>query len=111
MTREKYLKNLIKENGFTVKQFAHSIGMPYSTLLTMLNGGKIGNAAVDSVIRICKGLNISIQDLQSVQDINASPMNLVLSPHEIQLISNYRRKKDLQKAVDILLLSEMDSNI
>ncbi len=107
LTREQYLKNLIKENGFTVKEFAHNINMPYSTLLTMLNDGKIGNAAVDSVIRICQGLNITIQDLQSVQDaVSLQPLHLVLSQHERQLIINYREKKDLQKAVDILLLSD-----
>lgn len=107
LTREQYLKNLIKENGFTVKEFAHNINMPYSTLLTMLNDGKIGNAAVDSVIRICQGLNITIQDLQSVHDAaSPHPLHLVLSQHERQLIVNYREKKDLQKAVDILLFSD-----
>lgn len=109
MTREQYLKNLIKENGFTLKEFAHSINMPYSTLLTMLTDGKIGNAAVDSVIRICQGLNITVQNLQSVQDaVSPQPLHLVLSQHERQLIENYREKKDLQRAVDILLLSECE---
>lgn len=109
LTREQYLKKLIKENGFTVKEFANSINMPYSTLLTMLNDGKIGNAAVDSVIRICQGLNITIHDLQSVQGTaSLAPLHLVLSQHERQLIANYRKKKDLQKAVDILLLSDRD---
>lgn len=107
LTRELYLKNLIKSNGFTIKDFAKTIDMPYSTLLTMLNEEKIGNAAVDSVIRICKGLNITIQDLQSVQDVDAaSDRHLVLSEHEKDLILQYREKTDLQKAVDILLLSE-----
>ena len=109
MTREKYLKKLIKENGLTVKEFAQSIEMPYSTLLTMLNDGKVGNAAVDSVIKICKGLNITIQELQSSQDSeDAQPQPLVLSRHEKQLINNYRKKVDLQKAVDILLLSDSE---
>lgn len=113
MTREQYLKNLIKENGFTVKEFAHNINMPYSTLLTMLNDGKIGNAAVDSVIRICQGLNIMIQELQSVQgaNVSASPsFHLVLSQHERQLIAKYREKKDLQRAVDILLFSDCEKS-
>lgn len=110
MTREKYLKTLIRENGLTVKEFAQSIEMPYSTLLTMLNDGKVGNAAVDSVIKICRGLNITIQDLQAAQDSeNIPPQHLVLSHHEKQLITCYRRKVDLQKAVDILLLSDSES--
>lgn len=107
LTREIYLKKLIKNNGFTIKEFAQNIDMPYSTLLTMLNEGKIGNAAVDSVIKICKGLNITIQDLQSVQELDASPIeHIVLTEHEKKLVSSYREKTDLQKAVDILLLSD-----
>lgn len=109
MTREIYLKNLIKNNGFTIKEFAQSIDMPYSTLLTMLNEGKIGNAAVDNVIKICKGLDITIQDLQSVQELHSSnPEHLVLTNHEAKLITSYRQKDDLQKAVDILLLSDYE---
>ena len=61
MTREQYLKTLIKSNGLTIKEFARNIDMPYSTLLTMLNEEKIGNASVDNVIKICRGLNITIQ--------------------------------------------------
>lgn len=110
MTRESYLRKLILENGFTVKEFAQSINMPYSTLLTMLNDEKIGNAAVDNVIRICQGLNITIQDLQSVLNTDAAPAkHLVLSGHEEELIRSYRSKEDLQKAVDILLLSDRQS--
>ena len=107
MTREQYLKNLIKSNGLTIKEFAQNIDMPYSTLLTMLNEKKIGNAAVDSVIKICRGLNITIQDLQSVQESDTSVTeHLVLTEHEKNLILNYRQKPELQNAVDILLLSK-----
>ena len=106
-TREQYLKNLIKSNGLTIKEFSQNIDMPYSTLLTMLNEEKIGNAAVDSVIKICRGLNITIQDLQSVQESDTSVTeHLVLTEHEKNLILNYRQKPELQNAVDILLLSK-----
>ena len=110
MTREKYLKNLIKQNGLTIKGFAQSIDIPYSTLFTMLNDEKLGKAAVDSVIKICKGLNITIQDLQTANELgNSAPQPLVLSKHEEQLIVCYRKKEDLQKAVDILFLSDNDT--
>lgn len=106
MTREQYLKNLIKSNGLTIKEFARNIDMPYSTLLTMLNEEKIGNASVDNVIKICRGLNITIQSLQSVQESdNSFTEHIILSEHEKKLILNYRQKADLQKAVDLLLLS------
>lgn len=73
----------------------------------MLNEEKIGNAAVDSVIKICRGLNITIQDLQSVQESDTSVTeHLVLTEHEKKLILSYRQKPELQNAVDILLLSK-----
>lgn len=107
LTREDYLKQLIKNNGFTIKEFALNIDMPYSTLLTMLNEGKLGNAAVDSVIRICKGLNITIEELQAVQNnVNEPSEHLILSSHEKHLIAHYRKKTDLQKAVDLILFTE-----
>ena len=110
LTREDYLKKLIKNNGFTIKDFALSIDMPYSTLLTMLNEGKLGNAAVDSVIRICKGLNITIEELQTVQNHTNEPAeHLILSSHEKRLIAQYRKKTDLQKAVDLILFSESNN--
>lgn len=107
MKREVFLKQLIKENGFTIKNFARHIDIPYSTLLTMLNEEKLGLTSVDNAIRICRGLNITIQDLQAVEeDIFPSHIKPVLTEHEEQLILSYRRKRDLQKAVDTLLLSE-----
>lgn len=107
LTRENYLKHMIKENGLTIKEFAKNIDMPYSTLLTMLNDEKLGNAAVDNVIKICRGLNITIQELQTAEELDVSPSkHLVLSEHEKNLIVNYRKKIDVQKAVDILLLSD-----
>lgn len=109
MTRESYLKMLIKDNGFTVKDFAKSIDMPYSTLLTMLNEAKIGNASVDNVIKICKGLNITIQNLQDVLETDAAKTPLVLSEHEKKLVCHYREKTELQKAVDILLFSDKEA--
>lgn len=110
MTREEYLKQLIKNNGFTIKEFALNIDMPYSTLLTMLNEGKLGNAAVDSVIRICKSLNITIEELQAVQNDTTEPAeHLILSAHEKRLIAYYREKTDLQKAVDLILFTESNT--
>ena len=36
MTREEYIKKKIREKGMTLKDYARMIGMPYSTLLSML---------------------------------------------------------------------------
>lgn len=69
MTRENYLKNLIRSEGYTLKGFASTIGIPYSTLLSMLNNS-IGGAAVDNVIKICAALGITVEQLQNVKSYN-----------------------------------------
>ena len=45
MTREDFIKSLIKSHGYTLKAFAQQISMPYTTLLSILNGS-LGGAAL-----------------------------------------------------------------
>ena len=63
MTREDYLKEKIKEQG-TQREFAAKIGMPPSTLLSILRN--VGGASIDNIIKICKGLNISPDELAEI---------------------------------------------
>jgi len=70
MTREEFLKMLIKQKGYTIKNFAAKIGIPYTSLLSMLNGS-IGGAAVESVIKICAELDISVESLKN-EEIDSS---------------------------------------
>ena len=103
MTREDYVKHLINAQGFTIKSFASEIDMPYSTLLSMLNGS-LGAAAIDNVIKICKGLNITIDELQSR---GISEETISLSDKEKRIIIAYRNQPAMQKAVDrVLAISE-----
>lgn len=67
MTREDYIKALIKSHGYTLKDFARQIHMPYTTLLSILNGS-IGGAAMDNVLKICHALNIRIEDLDHISE-------------------------------------------
>lgn len=99
MTREDYIKQLISDKGFSVKTFAEKIEIPYSTLRSMLNGS-IGGAAVDSVIKICAGLGISINDLQNC---NAVKLPFEISDKEKKLVIAYRNNPEMQPAVDKLL--------
>ena len=100
MSREEYIKQRITEQGHTIKSFAQKIDMPYSTLLSMLKGS-IGGAAVDNVIKICNGLNITINDLQSVVEVPES--SFILSEKEKAVVRAYRTRSDMQSAVDTLL--------
>lgn len=107
MKREVYLKQLIKENGFKLKDFAKYIDMPYTTLLTILNNERIGYASIDNAIKICKGLHITVQELQAVEEEGIFPdKKLILSEHEERILLAYRKKTDLQRAINILLFSE-----
>ncbi|WP_312644799.1 helix-turn-helix transcriptional regulator [Hydrogenoanaerobacterium sp.] len=105
MSREQYIKRLIKENGYTLKDFAQQIGMPYSTLLSMLNGS-IGGAAIDSVLKICRGLGITISNLQQhVQNFDEND-RFGITEAERRLITQYRLHPDMQAAVNKLLSFE-----
>lgn len=103
MTREEFIKKKIREKGLTLKDYAHMIGMPYSTLLSMLAGNLCG-ASLDNVCRICNGLDISIGILQTheISDDSENKME-DLSHHEKQLICSYRNAVAMQTAVDKLL--------
>lgn len=79
---EEKIKNLIKEKFGSVRQFAFSIGIPYTTVDTILKRG-IDNSNVGNVIKMCKALNISIDNLLDNKDIlfnlnfdNATPTTL-----------------------------------
>jgi len=61
MSREEYLKSQIRATGKNVKEFAHDIDIPYTTLLSMLKN--LGGSSVDSVIKICSALGITIEHL------------------------------------------------
>ena len=67
MTREDYIKSLIKSHGYTLKAFAQQISMPYTTLLSILNGS-IGGAAMDNVLKICHALNVRIEELDQISN-------------------------------------------
>lgn len=96
MTREEFLKNKIKGNGYNIKEFAKLINMPYTTLLFVLND--VGRTSVDNIITICKALNITIDEMQTSSD-----SAIFLSAKEKEIISKYRNQPKMQSAVDKLL--------
>lgn len=66
MTREDYVKSLIKARGYSFKSFAQEIDMPYTTLLSILNGS-IGGAALDNVLKISGALGVTIEELNQAE--------------------------------------------
>lgn len=102
MTKEEYVKTLISSSGHTVKSFAASISLPYTTLLSMLNRG-LGGASIDNVIRVCRGLYITVEDLQRAEDEKNAPIPFYVTDHEKMVITKYREKPEMKPAIDSLL--------
>lgn len=102
MTKEEYIKHLIRLSGNSVKSYAKSIDLPYTTLLGMLKNG-LGGAAVENVFRVCKGLDITVDDLLKAESSGDIKEPFYINPHEKSVITNYRDKPEMQPAVDAIL--------
>lgn len=102
MTKEEYVKHLIKSSGHSVKSFAKAIDLPYTTLLGMLKNG-LGGAAVDNVIKVCKGLGITVEDLTRFEDAQDLVEPFYVNKHERLVITQYRNLPEMRPAVDTIL--------
>uniref|UniRef100_UPI00403F40E6 helix-turn-helix domain-containing protein n=1 Tax=Paenibacillus sp. FSL F4-0243 TaxID=2954732 RepID=UPI00403F40E6 len=65
MERAKILSRLIEEKGYSKRAFAERIGLPPTTLQTMLTRG-VGGAAIDNVLKVTKGLGITVEELENL---------------------------------------------
>ena len=61
-TRELKLRDLILDRYVSLRSFSIESDIPYSTLMTLLSRG-IGGASFDTVIRICRFLDIDPMDI------------------------------------------------
>lgn len=68
------VKKLIKEKGLSQRKFAEKIDMPYSTLNSILQRG-INNTGVSNAIKICKGLGITVEELEEMAGKNTTKVN------------------------------------
>ncbi len=101
-TKEDYVRTLIACSGHNIKSFAESIGMPYTTLLGMLTRG-LGGASVHNVIKVCRGLSITVEDLQRAEDAPDAPVPFYISDQEKLLLTRYRERPEMKPAIDTLL--------
>ncbi|OPJ58448.1 helix-turn-helix domain-containing protein [Clostridium oryzae] len=67
MERTEVLRKLIDNSNMSVKAFASKADLPYSTLRSILERG-VGNASVDNVIKICKALGITLEQLDDMSE-------------------------------------------
>ena len=61
-TREQILRDRILDTHISLRKFAAEADIPYSSVLTILKRG-IGGASFDTVMKICKALEISPDEL------------------------------------------------
>lgn|SRR5690625_2569438 len=78
--RTKILEDLIDETGLSKKAFAEKIGIPPTTLRSMLLRG-IGNASVNNVIKVCEGLGITVDELQRRAE-NGDQIHTIAAHHD-----------------------------
>lgn len=85
MNREEFLKILIENKYGNVKAFSESINIPYTTIRTILEKG-VGNARIDNVLKICKGLGISPEQLSNDFNFNETFAQILkkVSPLKIE---------------------------
>lgn len=74
MTTEEKVKELILQRYRSIREFTQVINMSYSTMDSILKRG-IENASITNVIKICKELGISADELA---DGRVVPINTVL---------------------------------
>lgn len=115
MTREEYLKQLIIEDSGTLKDFAKKINMPYTTLYSISRN--VGGASIDNILKICKVLGISADDLAEMEGVEDTPKGYYASNKTAEYAEMLRTrpnarllfsaakdisKEDLQKAVEYI---------
>ena len=106
MTREEYIKQLIKAKGLTLKEFAKENNIPYTTLLHITNNS-ISGAAVDTVIKICKSLGIKVDQLEEIENKDIKIHQTIYSSEEHMLIEKYKElDKTAKKIVDFILTED-----
>lgn len=89
MNREEFLRSLIESKYKSVKAFSEVINIPYTTIRSILERG-VGRAGVDTIISICKGLNISPEQLTEDFKTNEAVANTLSAMYSLD---NPRQEK------------------
>ncbi|MBU9745731.1 helix-turn-helix transcriptional regulator [Lachnospiraceae bacterium ASD3451] len=104
MEKAMVLENLIKQRGYNLKSFAEKCNMPYTTLYGIIKKG-VGKASVDNIMKICKNLDITIEELNDkTYGTNREPS---YEDVELLIARNGKRFSMEQKMELIKLLSEI----
>ena len=107
---EEQLKSLIIERYGSLKKFAESVDIAWSTLDGVIKRG-VNKANITSLIKICEGLNIDCESLYYGDIITKQTIlkQEPLTEEEQNHIKKYRSfNKDGKEVVDIILDREFE---
>ena len=102
MTNEELLKSAILKKYGSIHAFCVQNNLPNQSVTNIFNRG-MGGTSINLLIKICKALNISLDALtegkieRRIMDIHE------VSKFDLELLTAYYEKEDLQEAVNILL--------
>ncbi|MCJ8015253.1 helix-turn-helix transcriptional regulator [Paenibacillus sp. KQZ6P-2] len=74
MEKAVIIDKLIEEQGLSRRAFAEKIGLPATTLQSMLSRG-VGKASIDNVIKVCKGLGITTDQLEMMSQYGTTDIS------------------------------------
>ncbi len=104
---ENKIKDLIIEKYGSIRQFSLKIGLPYTTIDSILKRG-IDNSNVSNVIKMCKALNISIdkslerQELMTLNFDNGSLMDFDSDTVQIPVLGSIKAGVAIEAQQDII---------
>lgn len=75
MKRAKVLRELVEKTGMSVKAFSEKAGLPYTTVRSIFERG-VSKSSVDNVIKICRALGITIEELEILSEKGAQHVTL-----------------------------------
>ena len=110
MNKEEKVLRLIKTRGFSSQaEFCRYIDIPKSTFSTIIKRG-LGNASIDNVLKICKGLDITVDEIMKIEKDT-----FVVADKEKDLLKNYRKlneesKIKIQGMIEMLIVSDKKEN-
>lgn len=105
MNFEIELKNTIKKKYGSVRAFAQSVNMPYSTIDNIFKRGIMG-VSIQVVLKICSELNIDVEKIQEDKlcyKKNNPNISNNLSDLESKLLTAYRNHPEMQPAINKML--------
>ncbi|WP_210469682.1 XRE family transcriptional regulator [Sporosarcina sp. 6E9] len=89
MKRAEVIESLIDRDWSSKKKFAENIGIPPTTLQSILTRG-VGKASVDNIIKVCKGLGITVERLEELSNqTDADKIMEIFGNHETNIDGQY----------------------